>query len=63
MLLTMIVVLFTSRILLKELGEVDYGLYSAVVGFVTMFSIISEVGQGPCPRDHSLNNNDIAYER
>lgn len=33
--------LFTVRIVLKELGAEDYGLYNVVGGFVTMFSFIS----------------------
>lgn len=41
MIITMIVGLFTSRILLQALGVVDYGIYNVVGGFVAMFSIIS----------------------
>lgn len=33
--------LFTSRIILKTLGVVDYGIYSAVGGIVSMFTLIS----------------------
>ncbi len=41
MALLMIVTLYTSRVILKVLGVEDYGIYSAVGGFVTMFAIIS----------------------
>ena len=41
MLLTMIVSLFTVRIVLGTLGKVDYGLYNVVGGLVTMFSFLS----------------------
>lgn len=39
--ITMVVALFTSRIILKELGIEDYGIFDAVGGMVAMFSIIS----------------------
>jgi O-antigen/teichoic acid export membrane protein len=38
---TMIVSLFTSRIILKALGVVDFGIYNVVGGIVAMFSVIS----------------------
>lgn len=37
----MVVSLYTSRVILNALGFVDYGIYAAVGGFVTVFSIIS----------------------
>ncbi|MGL4518785.1 MAG: lipopolysaccharide biosynthesis protein [Phocaeicola sp.] len=40
-LFTMIVSLFTSRIVLRELGVVDYGIYSVVGGVVAMFSFLN----------------------
>lgn len=41
MIVSMVVGLFTSRILLQALGVVDYGIYNIVGGFVAMFSIVS----------------------
>lgn len=41
MILVMGVNLFTSRMILLTLGIEDYGIYSVVGGFVTMFAIIS----------------------
>lgn len=41
MLLTMSISLYTSRIVLDTLGEVDFGIYNVVGGFVSMFVIIS----------------------
>lgn len=41
MILIMIVSLYTSRVILKELGVVDYGIYNVVGGIVTMFSFIN----------------------
>ena len=38
---TMIISLFTSRIILDALGVEDYGIYNVVGGVVTMFSVIS----------------------
>lgn len=43
MLLVMIVSLFTVRIVLQALGQVDYGLYNVVGGIVVMFSFLSHV--------------------
>lgn len=41
MLITMIVGLYTSRVILSTLGLSDYGLYSVVGGFVTMLSFLN----------------------
>lgn len=38
---TMLVSLFTSRVVLDALGIEDYGIYNVVGGFVALFSIIS----------------------
>lgn len=41
MLFTMVVTLYTSRIVLDTLGVDNYGIYNVVGGFVAMFSVIS----------------------
>lgn len=41
MLLAIIISLYTSRIVLEQLGENNFGIYSVVGGIVTMFSILS----------------------
>lgn len=41
MLLLMLIGLFTSRVVLKELGVSDFGVYTAVGGLVTMFTIFT----------------------
>lgn len=41
MILTMVVSLYTSRIILKALGVTDFGVFSVVSGFVSIFSFIS----------------------
>lgn len=41
MLITMLVSLYTSRVVLQTLGISDYGLYNVVGGVVAMFSILS----------------------
>ena len=41
MLFSMVVSLYTSRVVLNTLGVVDYGVYNVVGGFVTMFSLVS----------------------
>lgn len=41
MLLMMFIGLYTSRIILDKLGEVNFGIYNVVGGFVSMFAVIS----------------------
>lgn len=41
MLFSMVVSLYTSRVVLNTLGVEDYGIQNVVGGFVTMFSIFS----------------------
>lgn len=41
MLLTMIISLFTSRVVLKTLGVIDYGIINAVGGFIALFGIFT----------------------
>lgn len=41
MLLTMVVSLYTSRVVLEALGVEDYGIYNVVGGVVAMFSMLS----------------------
>lgn len=41
MLFMTLIGLYTSRVILDKLGEVDYGIYNVVGGFVTMFTVIS----------------------
>lgn len=41
MLFSMLVSLYTSRVVLNTLGVEDYGIYNVVGGFVAMFSLIS----------------------
>ena len=37
----MLVTLYTSRVVLNELGVSDYGIYNAVAGFIAMFAVLS----------------------
>ncbi len=39
--ITMLISLYTSRVILAALGETDYGIYNVVGGVVAMFSVIS----------------------
>lgn len=41
MLFSMLVALYTSRVVLHALGVEDYGIYNVVGGFVSMFSLVS----------------------
>ena len=50
MMITMLVGLYTSRVILQALGVEDYGIYNVVGGFVSMFSLISGSLQGSVGR-------------
>lgn len=50
MLIMMVISLFTSRVILDSLGEVNYGIYNVVGGFVAMFSILSAPLSGAIQR-------------
>ena len=39
--ITMCISLYTSRVILNQLGIEDYGIYNVVGGIVAMFSVIS----------------------
>lgn len=41
MLLIMLIALYTSRVVLQNLGVIDYGIYNVVAGFVTMLSFLN----------------------
>lgn len=41
MLLIMAVQLYASRVILQQLGEVDYGIYSVVAGLVALFGFVN----------------------
>lgn len=50
MLFTMLISLYTSRVVLKTLGVDDYGIYNVVGGIVSLFSIISAALSGSIAR-------------
>ncbi len=50
MLLLMAVSLYTSRVILSQLGINDYGIYNLIAGFVTLFSFISHAVVGAMQR-------------
>lgn len=41
MVITLLISLYTTRVILQVLGEVDYGVYNVVCGFVLMFSFLN----------------------
>lgn len=61
MFLTMLVSLYTSRIVLKALGFEDYGIYNVVAGFVTMLAFLNNSLSLATQRflSVSLGNNDF----
>ena len=45
MILVMAATLFTTRIVIKNLGVEDYGIYNVVAGVVTMFNAETRVSE------------------
>ena len=41
MVIVLLISLYTTRVVLKELGVVDFGVYNVVCGFVTMFAFLN----------------------
>lgn len=41
MFITLLIGLYTSRVILNALGETDYGVYNVVGGFVGLFGLVS----------------------
>lgn len=58
---TMLIGLYTSRVILQALGVEDYGIYNVVGGFVSLFSIISSSLSGSISRflTFELGRKDI----
>ena len=61
MILVMAATLFTTRIVLKNLGIEDYGIYNVVAGIVTMFAFLNSSMSGATQRfltfELGLNDN------
>lgn len=60
MLLTLLVSLYTSRVLLEALGITDYGVYNIVGGIVVLFSFLSNAMTGSTQRylNYNVGLND-----
>ena len=50
MLFIMIISLYTSRVILETLGEVDFGLYNVIGSIVVAFSFLNGVMSSACSR-------------
>lgn len=50
MILSMVISLYTSRVVLETLGVTDYGIFSVVGGVVTMFSFFNSTMSGATSR-------------
>ncbi len=65
MLLTMVVSLYTSRVVLNTLGVEDFGIYNVVGGFVTMFGFLNSAMSSATQRflSFEIGKNDYAQLR
>ena len=63
MFITLVVGLFTSRVVLQTLGIADYGIYNVVAGVVVMFSFINNSMATATQRfiTYALGKNDDDY--
>lgn len=61
--ITMLIALYTSRIILKELGVSDYGVYNVIGGTVAMLTALSATLSGATQRfiTYSIGKGDIDY--
>ena len=50
MLVLMLVGLFTARVVLRSLGQMDYGIYGAVAGVVALFTVLTGAMSGAISR-------------
>ena len=63
MFLTMIVSLYATRVVLRALGEQDYGIYNVVGGIVVLFSFLSRVLASASQRYFAFEMGRKDYER
>ncbi len=61
--LIMLVSLYTSRVVLDALGEIDFGIYNAVGGIVLMFSFLCSTMSTSCQRFYSYETGRNDLER
>src|SRR5690606_31309943 len=61
MLFTMVISLYTSRIILNTLGVEDFGIYNVVGGIVTMFAFFNSAMSSATQRflSFEMGNNDL----
>lgn len=62
MILVLVVSLFTTRVVLSELGVEDYGIFNVVAGFVSMFAFLNTSMSNGIQRfyNFTLGRNDIS---
>lgn len=63
MLLSMIVTLYTSRVILNALGAVDYGIYNLVTGFVISFGFLNSAMHASVQRFLTIELKNNNYDR
>ena len=63
--ITMFIALYASRVILKQLGVSDYGVYNAIGGIVAMFSALSATLSGATLRyiTFAIGKEDSTYLR
>ena len=62
MFIVLVITLFTTRIILKSLGVVDYGVYNVVCGFVSMFAFLKTSMTNGIQRFYNYSlGNDSRY--
>ena len=63
MLLSMIVTLYTSRVVLNTLGASDFGIYNVVTGFVVSFGFLNSAMHTSVQRFLTVEMKENNHER
>ena len=63
MLLSMLVTLYTSRVVLNVLGASDYGIYNVVTGFVVSFGFLSSAMHASVQRFLTVEMRENNHEK
>ena len=63
MFLVLVVSLFTTRIVLQQLGVVDYGIYNVVGGFVSMFAFLNTSLSNGIQRFYNFTIGKYGYDK
>ena len=62
MFVVLLVALYTVKVILRELGAVDYGIYNVIGGLVSMFGFLNASMNNAIQRFYNYENGKIGYK-